>query len=351
MPCKPSTTAYTSRGEVVNKLRFANEKPRKKLMYRDLLPQIRHEKLLSAWKETRIARARDQGQEVQDLNELTSSKDVLSREAPIINLLSEAEDDLPGVSETPDGRDMDRMHLQTACSSPGAMASASQLFVDQTLNPFSLTPSQHSSNADFEPPPHSKPPVVASHSRDRITESPQTLQEDILVQVNGLEDILGAGDVAMGTIEVPQSPSKLTVLDHRLLPMSYAKKLPPKSGIHQQASTQRTFRRILSEGDSHIHRQNGIDPEEGLQITAKATTTGVRQSPEKLQKPFRSPTKMQRSVSDTTYIAQRGNLQPREEFIPAAVEAGFDPWSGPEAYILFDWWPPGKTKPAFALNE
>ena len=119
----------------------------------------------------------------------------------------------------------------------------------------------------------------------------------------------------------------------------------------QQASKQKPFRRILSEGDSHDLHDKEVHLIEGQSIAANVTAASVLQRSNQLQKPFRSPTKIQRSVSDITHLAQRKQMLERGAPVPAAVEAGCDPWSEPEAYLLFDWWPPGRRKPCFDVDE
>jgi len=60
-----------------------------------------------------------------------------------------------------------------------------------------------------------------------------------------------------------------------------------------------------------------------------------------------SPARLHRSFSDSAALeAEVEELQ--EETAPAThVETG--PWTTIEAFLLFDWWPPGREKPDYGV--
>lgn len=147
--------------------------------------------------------------------------------------------------------------------------------------------------------------------------------------------------------------SKLTLMDQQL--MMPPPKLLEMPAQHLETSPRpRPFRRVLSENDS---------PARGETRAVNAATTkipialqGLKPRERNLEKyaegrlPFKSPTKLQRSKSDTAVVipAQKAVAVNVPEVIEAAdVEGDVGPWSTKEAFLLFDWWPPGRERPTY----
>jgi Protein of unknown function (DUF2439) len=335
-------------GTVTNKLRFANEKPRKKLMYRDLLPDLRQEKRLSSLLDSGRAQETDQRDKHLALAKPRSSGKSLPLENPVINLLSENEEDLMTV-QTPVRGNIRRTTQSALRPSRIVSPSPSPLFVSQSLRSAGSIPSQQSFQDDFDPPLRSRSPSTESVPNERA-DGPRISQADSSKDVTHHEQAFAASREPTVPIAVPRAPSNLTVLDQRLLQKPAAMELPSKELIFHQPLKQRQFRRIRSEGDPHFPPRIETYPSEVASDEADTTTVGAQHAVERPQKPFRSPNKVQRSVSDVTHLLQRPEVPERGVPTSAAVEAVFDPWSEPEAYLLFDWWPPGKEKPSFAIS-
>jgi Protein of unknown function (DUF2439) len=344
-----ATSRRSFQGTVTNKLRFPEEKPRKKLMYRDLLPDLRQERGLSSLLASGRALERDQRDKHRALAKLRSSGKRLPPENPVMHLLSEDEVDLMTV-QTPVRGKIQRTSQPTLRPSRIASPSPSPLFVSQSLRSAGSIPSQQSFQDDFDPPLGSRPPSAES-VRHKRTDGPQTAQEDSSKGVKDHEEALAANQEPTVPPAVPRAPSDLTVLDQQLLQKPAVTEFPFQETIFHQPLKQRQFRRIRSEGGPNFPSRAETSPSEVPSDEADMMTVGVRPAVEQPQKPFRSPNKVQRSTSDVTHLAQQSEVPGRGVPIAAAVEAVFGPWSEPEAYLLFDWWPPGKEKPLFAISE
>ncbi len=345
-----ATVMDSFEGKVTNKLRFAKEKPRKKLTYRDLLPHARKEKRLGRIQNTGDTRKGEDGNKERTLERLRGSIESLYQDRPMIDLNSEDEGDLPPTMQTAVDRHMGRTSQETLSPSRSALPSPSPLFVSQSAHSVGSTPSQQLFDEDFEPPLPSNSPSQGSIRVER-TDMLQRSQRDPSNEVTDLEDVPAANDEGRLAIEIPQAPPTLTLLDQRLLQKSAALEFPSEKTLLQQARKQKSFRRTQSEGDPHVLRQGGVYPTEAPRDTADTTTACARQGHDQPPKAFRSPIKVQRSISDVTHLVQRTEVLEKGAPITAAVEATFDPWSEPEAYLLFDWWPPGKRKPSLVMSE
>lgn len=344
---KPSASTHAYKSSVANKLRLAVEKPRRKLMYRDLLPQIRQEKRQRQTDNGKDRRRQDDKIERRASEVSRIAEENSSRGSHITDLVSEDEDgeELPRAVKTPFLTNMDRMDQEISSPSPRPFPSPSPLFVNQSPHSTDLIASQQSFGEDFEPPLHSKSPdreITHNESTDVL----QNSEEDPLEDVTGLAEDSVATEAGAVNV-VPQSPSNLAFLDRQLLQNSGAIEFLPEGSL--LPSKQRPFRRILSEGDAHNHHRSEKGATEIPYDTSGGTTACVGPASKQLQKPFRSPTKVQRSISDVTHLAQRKEMPGRDDPATAAVKAAFDPWSELEAYLLFDWWPVGRRKPSFAV--
>jgi hypothetical protein len=170
--------------------------------------------------------------------------------------------------------------------------------------------------------------------------------------------------------------SKLTLMDQRLMmpppriePPSPSMEKPVTPG--QQPSLQisglaehlpfetpqpRPFRRVLSGSDSpaQVNNMLTISPPAarvpsvlaGMQHRSNAKSAEPR-------KPFKSPAELQRSYSDTAAMLQIevqrpiGQLSINVPEIVDEVDEDVGPWSTREAFLLFDYWPPGREKPDY----
>jgi hypothetical protein len=344
-----ATSRGSFQGTVTNKLRFAKEEPRKKLMYRDLLPDLRQERGPSSLLDSGRALKRDQRDKHRSLAKSRSSGKRLPTENPVIHMLSEDEVDLMTV-QIPVGGKIQRTSQPTLRPSRIASPSPSPLFVSQSLRSADSIPSQQSFQDDFDPPLGSRSPSAGSVPHER-TDEPQTAQEDSSKGVMDHEEALAANKEPTVPTAVPRAPSDLTVLDQRLLQKPVVTEFPFQETIFHQPLKQRQFRRVRSEGGPNFPSRVKTCPSEAHSDETDMMTVGVRPAVEQPQEPFRSPNKVQRSISDVTHLAQRSEVLGRGVPTAAVVEAVFGPWSEPEAYLLFDWWPPGKEKPSFAISE
>lgn len=351
---KSAASTCSAENKVMNKLRFAKEKPRKKLMYRDLLRRVRHEKPTPT-NNSGDVRKRGQRNEAQ-LPDNPRSPESLPREGVIIDLLSEMDEDLPLAVQTPVHIDCGRVYPK--CPSPPGYAppSASPLFLDQQAHSPGFTPFQPSfddhdvdDGDDFEPPVRSQSPGHERVAARRINVPPKS-QRDPVEDMAGLEVTRAANREGVKISSVSEAPSELIHLDQQLLRKAATTEYPPPRNASQPTLKQRSLRRIRSEGDSYVHRPTEHLPTNNLSETGDSMAACVRQGPNQADKPFRSPTEMQRSVSDVTHLAQRTEAPARRAPIRAVAEAGFEPWSEYEAYLLFDWWPPRRAKPSFAVS-
>jgi Protein of unknown function (DUF2439) len=345
--------ARASAGKLTNRLRFATEKPRRKLMYKNLHPHGVREGI----SRTREKRGDPQKQEREKmkftLNELKNSERSQPPDALIFDLVSEGEGDSTRGAQTPiRGREA-RIARESPSSSThfGVNSrSSSPLFVGLSPDLQSLPASQKSVGEDFEPPAQSMSP------NQGITESegPELLKDPRgLSSINDNEagGTLATNGLVTKPVALAHPPSTLTLFDQRLLRTSAEMQLPPEQTHPQISPNQRPFSRILSETDAHPQRREVFGSRLSPRAAAMATAGRAQRIPNRPQQPFKSPSKMQRSVSDTSHLLRRTAVLVRDANVDAAVEAGFDPWSAPEAYLLFDWWPPGKEKPSFVVNE
>jgi hypothetical protein len=80
------------------------------------------------------------------------------------------------------------------------------------------------------------------------------------------------------------------------------------------------------------------------------TVSTVEESELLGQQPFKSPAKLTKSHSD---IVGKSRLRQLPAARPADDETSDDkgPWSKAEAYLLFDWFPPGRNKLALGNVE
>jgi Protein of unknown function (DUF2439) len=339
-----STGASTLR----NRLRFANEKPRKKLIYKGLLPQVGVDKHPPRQRDpTRKRHGRSKSPTVEK-KKVTAR--IPAEDRPIIDLVSEGEETAPFGTQTSGLRSMNGARKSTPRSRRQMTKSPSPLFVSQSPGHESLAASQQSLEEDFQPPKAVSPTGERStrHGTTDVTTHRQSIP--LSEHITDLHERIPACPEVSSAPTMRDSPSKLTLLDQHLLQTSAAAIASPKSRMHRESPKQRQFRRIRSEGDPQVECRPPISPQASLYDAAMQTSDPAWHKPDSHQKLFKSPSKIQRSISDTSYLVQRAGMADTAAPAAHAVEAAFDPWSEPEAYLLFDWWPPGRAKPSFATE-
>ncbi|KAF7507187.1 hypothetical protein GJ744_010869 [Endocarpon pusillum] len=335
-------------GPVTTKLCFKNEKPRKKLIYTDLLLRPGQDKRPRLADDNRYAqKERNNGRAA---GELQNTRENMPTDTLIIDLLNEDEDDVPTTGKTHVSAHMETALKGTPSLVPSPLSSSSPLFVNELSYSTSFEPSQLSVCEDFAP--LQCPELPSQKSFDKpLAEELHRSEISSRRDTGNLEHTHEIGDEATEVDPLPRMPSNLTLLDQRLLHTSAVAELHSKGACVQSPLKQRQFRRILSESDSYTHCRPEVSPVEFPREPACTTTASVPHGANPGQKASRSPTRVQRSISDVTHLAQTTEVPQRTAAITPAVEACFEPWSEPEAYLLFDWWPSGREKPFFVMDE
>lgn len=136
-------------------------------------------------------------------------------------------------------------------------------------------------------------------------------------------------------------PSKLTLLGQQI--QMPPPKISPRPVVAQPISPQpRSLRRVVSANDSPVLVKPILPSMMPVVATSKAAVLSNNPGP---QAPFKSPIKLRKSHSD-------GAVNPKIQ-IPLAVKKMPDeqevkqdtgPWSKTEAFLLFDWFPPGRER-------
>ena len=159
---------------------------------------------------------------------------------------------------------------------------------------------------------------------------------------------------AAGPIKEATSNAQNSASVGRELRDSFGPDLPAQTTAPNE---QRLFRRIASENDACIHGQAAelprlkIGPSGGEdQQAAPRAESSLKQQ----QQRCRGQTSLRRSTSDTADkrpgTSASSIPKPKPTTATATVEAPkFDPWSEAEASILFDWWPPDREKPPYLV--
>lgn len=343
-------------------LRFASQKPRPKLMYEALLPSSFVANRPESLRFKGAATAR--GANSMDL--ISKPRDLTPRNRRSRCAFEKGVFDLSGLERF-------SAHPQRA---PTPVNSPPRLIA--------ISPAQQSSSPLFctQSPKIVMPDVVAIEEDSSAT-SPMkrplpNVRSDIERSVD-LELLKHCPFSVQEPEPAPQLPSasKLTLMDQRLM-MPPPRIEPPSprtdrpttrdqqyssqvreltSSLPPESPQPRPFRRVLSESDSptHCNTMLTISP---LTARIPSALTGMQQRThaQSLEppKPFKSPAKLQRSHSDTSAMLQIEMQRPIGRFsvnVPEIVDEKDDkdvgPWSSREAFLLFDWWPPGRQKPDY----
>jgi hypothetical protein len=322
----PLTRSSSSTGFSKNKLRLAAHKPRKKLIYKELLAssnrsksQLQTETLPSASYKT-LSRERHSSQ-IRKRNTRPAPNKTFS------DLESDGEDGnmvvgkggLPGKSNPKEQEmDCDLAELFTQPSSPLFVPESQARVTTEAPERHGADDSLSSLIAVVTTPPPNHPPAAPSLKIPNVNNA-----------------------------SLPPPLFRPTILDTQLM-VSSSKNATLHSRAEKPVSQSRPLRRVVSENDS---------PSYGRPAAAVTSTDQGRPaaaSPDKPrtadQTPFESPAKPTKSFSNTVTrprAHQSAKLVLSEE--DTAQESG--PWSKVESYLLFDWFPPARERLVFEGQE
>ena len=321
----PPTRSSSSISLSKCKLRLAAHKPRKKLMYKELLTSLNRSKLPLQTETPPSASYKMLGRERHSSR--TRKQD--TRPAPnktFSDLESDSEGNMvvrnvgsPSKSK-PKGQQMDPDLAErfTQPSSPLFMPESQGRVTSEAPEPHGSDDSLSSLVAAFTTPPPNHPPAALSPKIPNVDNT-----------------------------SLPPLSSKLTTLDTQLR-VSSPKNATLRSGAEKPSSHSKSLRRVVSENDS---------PNYGRPMAAATATDRGRSaagSPNKPrtvnQTPSESSAKLTKPFSDTMTrpaVHQSPKLVLAEEDI--AQESG--PWSKVESYLLFDWFPPTRERLVFEGQE
>lgn len=340
-----------------SRLRFAPQKIRPKLMYKDLLPS------------SFIASRPDSSKGASFVSPIKDkSNDEDQSAAPMSGPTRRLTEDIFELSSLESIQSQQQVATTSARSrvrlepiSPAHQASY-PLFVSQGSGIAMPTPERRKADSPTVPSPMRTP-----------MQNPTSMEETSLDD----EPLQISPAIVVKPIPASEIPpvSKLTLMDQRLMiPPPRSEQSPPQMGqrslhlenippqvaqipveLPPETPQPRPFRRTLSENDSPakantrpivisptVHIPSALN---GMQQRALALSPDQR-------RPFKSPAKLQRSQSDGGAMLQIEKLRPIGDIIPAVTKEEEDaragPWSAREAFLLFDWWPPGRQKPEYA---
>lgn len=329
-PChNPSNRSLSSTNSSKSKLRLAVHKPRKKLLYKVPLPSS---KVLEPQLQTRTPRSEGR----KTANQGKKSFGSIGRVRPSAGAFSELQSNGEGrdvlVGEKSSSRqlhgkkqdiDRDLAELFAESSSPlfmpeSSARAATGVPVPQSLDGILSMPLGAESGSPLTPSPNR-------------TTTPHELED---LTTHGTK-----ASVANHALK-PAPPSKVTLLDKGF--MASPPKLnaaPPKP--QQLPPRPRSSRRVVSENNSPKYAHNQGSAASLVRESHHADTVKESESPG--QRPFKIPGKLAKLLSNT---AGKSRVRQVPTTRPADDERLDDrgPWSKAEAYLLFDWFPPGRDK-------
>ena len=322
----PPTRSSSSIGLSKSKLRLAAHKPRKKLIYKELLASLNRSKLQlqtetppsASYK--RLSRERHSSQ--------TRKRD--TRPAPnktFSDLESDGEEGnmVVGNVSSPSKSNPKEQQMDHDLTGRFSQPSSPLFMPESPARATSEAPEPHSPDdflsslvAAFTTPPPNHPPAALSPKIPNVDNT-----------------------------SLPPPLSKLTTLDAQLM-VSSSKNATLHSRAEKPAPQSKSLRRVVSENDSSSY---------GRPVAAATSADQGRsaaESPDKPrtanQTPSESPAKLTKSFSDTVAgptVHQSPKLVLAEE--DTAQESG--PWSKVESYLLFDWFPPTRERLVFEGQE
>ena len=314
-------------------LRIASSKPRRKLMYKALLPQFQSRKpVLGSLGEAATAtvdHSRRPVSPVAPKQPSLRSEATSSRRGSV--------DDPIGVSSSPLFEPAEHVIPPDEEPAPSQDSLEMQLLQDAEEMRESTIP-------DCEPVGVAIPPQQEDPAPTQDSLEDHTLQD--ADDSRPLSNV-GSAKASSAVVHSAFSPAMKQRTSqraasvspaHRLMPPPHIKLEPPSNpGLVTSPSPRtRPFRRVLSENDTDL-----LDVGEATQQVMN----------EMLQpRSSRSPTKLTRTTSDTTSIRQPpqiASITSIDVVEPVAETGESGPWTSTEAFLLFEWWPPGKQKPYY----
>ena len=111
----------------------------------------------------------------------------------------------------------------------------------------------------------------------------------------------------------------------------------------------RPFRRVRSENDAFHEAEDDFSDFDGFSVLPPSFLAKAKASPARVfRSPQKSPARLRRTASDSAIMDDsdgRALGYNVELILEDFEETG--PWTTAEAYLLFEWWPPGKKKPGY----
>lgn len=352
----PSTRSAGVSSGPHSTLRFAAQKARPKLMYKDLLP-----------------------------SSFIASRPGSSKSIDVISSLSgiskEREQNATSPVSRPRGLPAKDLFQLSSLESVPSQQQRPRTPAQSSLRPTPISPAHQASSPLFV----SQSPVNAMPTPDQKRIESPPVPSPIRTPMQSPKTVEGTSmddeplQISLATTEEPNpapqiSPvSKLTLMDQRLMmPPPRTEQPPPtRRSLLQMVDTSphiaqrpldvlpqtpqpRLFRRVLSESDSpaRVNTRPILSPPGQIPSALNGMQQRILVPSLAPQRPFKSLTKLLRVHSNTFAMPQIEKQREIGRDIPAAVHEEEDsdagPWSEREAFLLFDWWPPGRAKPDHA---
>ena len=313
--CSKISQPSTSSRSGMTQLLLRSPKPRRKLMYRALLPS----------------------------SKLPQTPDAASlpneSRSPCPTLPATSESESADVNQGEDSHPEGHSAARRGSNDAPLDVPSSPLFVPGDQPKRSPSRSPRLSQDSLEARLLDRPDTPERHS-DVQKDSPRTSARNSPAIPDAERD--GSGPASL--------PDPFPLSQRQMLPPP-----PPGAAQLQTACTptprQRTFRRVRSENDASLEAEEDFPDLDGFSVPppsflakakAKASPTRV------FRAPSRSPAKLRRTASDSAVMddseerAVGYNIEPIQEEVG---ETG--PWTTAEAFLLFEWWPQSRPKPDY----
>ncbi len=111
----------------------------------------------------------------------------------------------------------------------------------------------------------------------------------------------------------------------------------------------RPFRRIRSENDAFQEARDDFPDLDGFSVRPPSFLAKAKASPARMFRSSpKSPVKLRRTASDSAIMDNNDERAVGYKVEPILEDLGeTGAWTTVEAYLLFEWWPPGKTRPDY----
>ena len=311
-------------------IRIASSKPRRKLMYKALLPEAQSPKPVPrSPREAATPTVDHSRRPVSPKPPSPRSESIASRRGSVDDpigvssspLFEPAEDETPlDAQPAPSQDSLEMQLLQDAERTRGS--------TDVACEPVEgALPSQQ------EEPASSQDSLENQLLQDAETSRPPAN----VVSATALSTVVSPVFSSIMKQRTSQRAASVSPAHRLMRPPNIKLEPPSNNGLVASPSPRtRPFRRVLSENDTDL-----LDAGEATQQVMD----------EMLQPRFsRSPTKLTRTTSDTTSIRQPpqiASITSIDVVEPVAETGESGPWTSAEAFLLFEWWPPGKQKPDY----